>query len=305
MENKVVLITGCSSGMGFQTALKFARDGYTTIASVRDIQSTGARELIKIKNKEKLPLEVIKIDVTDDKSVSEGVKQATKLAKVRGKIDILINNAGFGYLGPIEDFTIDEIKNQYETNIFGVVRMVKAVAPIMRRQNGHGRDAEPDLHTEPDPLIINLSSIAGIVPFPLFSIYSSSKFAIETLSEGMRFELSHFGIKVVIVEPGSFATNFVKNRKYPKAFHKKNSVYQKLTENFFARYEKTHDKNKISLMNKVSTCEKVVDLIYEIAHTKNPKIRYMVGNDAYLYYFLRKLLPSQVWEWLLHKVYKW
>lgn len=289
---KVVLITGCSSGIGYHTALKFARNGHKTFATVRNLNSGGAVNLKKISEDEDLPLKLYQLDVTKDQSVARAVKSVitSKLNK-EGKIDILVNNAGFGYLGPIEDFTIDEIKDQYETNIFGVLRVAKAVAPYMRKQKLG--------------LIINISSINGLIPFPLFSVYSSSKFAIETLSEGLRFELSHFGIKVVIVEPGSFLTKFVDNRKHPKAFMTAESAYNDLTSNFFARYNKTHDKAKVTLLNKTLNPSRVVDTIYHISELKKPSPRYLVGYDAWLFYTLRKLLPWQIWEFLLKKAYKW
>lgn len=288
MDRKIVLITGCSSGIGFLSALRFARAGHKTFASVRNIEDPGAKELLTIKKREKLPLEIIQLDVRSDESVKTAISEVVRKTK---RIDVLINNAGFGYLGPIENFTIDEIKDQYETNIFGVLRVTKEVAPAMRK-NRSG-------------LIINISSINGIVPFPLFSIYSSSKFAIETLSEGLRFELSHFGIKVVIVEPGSFLTKFTDNRKHPQTFTAKDNPYKKLVDNFFSRYQKTHDKAKISFLNKVASADKVAELLYQISREKDPEARYLVGYDAYLYSTLRRILPFRMWEWLLHKVYGW
>ncbi len=169
--------------------------------------------------------------------------------------------------------------------------MVKAVAPEMRKRKRG--------------LIINISSINGLVPFPLFSIYSSSKFAIETLSEGLRFELSHFGVKVVLVEPGSFATKFSENRKHPKNFGTAESEYKELTDNFFTRYRKTQDVSKIGPVSKVMNPKKVVDLLFKIAKTTNPKPRYKVGYDAFFFYYLNKLVPWWLWEKLLHKAYKW
>lgn len=287
-KKQVILVTGCSSGFGYLTALKFARKGWLTFASLRDVECVGAKELWEIRNRENLSLELVKIDVTEENSVKEGVAAVVK--KV-GKIDVLINNAGFGYLGPVEEFSIDEVKSQFETNVFGVLRMIKEVVPLMRLQNSG--------------VVINLSSINGLVPFPLFSIYSSSKFAVETLSEGLRFELSHFGIKVALVEPGSFLTNFTANRKHPIIFGREDSSYKELVDNFFRRYQKTHDQARKSFVSRIADPQKVADLIYKIANEKNPKPRYLVGGDAHLFYWLRKILPVAVWEWFLHKVYNW
>lgn len=126
-KSKQVLITGTSSGFGFRLALLYARNGYTTYASVRNLKSDGAIELIHSAKKEALPLHVVHIDVTDDTTIAHTVNS------IQGSIDILINNAGFGMVGPVEDFTVDEIKKQYDTNVFGTIRMIKAVAPRLNR----------------------------------------------------------------------------------------------------------------------------------------------------------------------------
>lgn len=224
------------------------------------------------------------MDVTNQNSIDKTVNEI----KDKG-IDILINNAGYGTLGPIEEFSIQEVKDQYETNILGVLRMYKSIVSIMRK-NKSG-------------IIINISSINGIVPFPLFSIYSSSKFALETLTEGMRFELAKFSIKVYLVEPGSFKTDFSKNRKGPKGFDISTSPYSKLVHNFQKRYEKTHAQGKT--ITKVGNPIQVANKILEIIDKKPIKFRHLVGADAYKYYTLRKLLPYSLWERLLHFVYKW
>lgn len=288
MKQKIALITGCSSGFGYLTALKFSREGIYTFASVRNLRSAGIKQLVKSAKIENLPLEIIKLDVTNENSIKTAVKTIYK--KKKG-IDILVNNAGFGTLGPTEMFTIEEIKNQFETNVYGLLRVTKIVAPIMRNQkNG---------------LIINVSSIAGLVPFPLFGVYSASKFAIETLTETLRFELSQFGIKVTAVEPGSYKTNFTQNRMHPKAMESKeykNSPYQKLISNFFSRYKKTHDKDR-KILSKVANPQEVADKIYQITKLKRPAPRYLIGQDAKFYTFLKYFLPWQVWEFLLRKAY--
>lgn len=285
---KVVLITGCSSGFGFRAAIKFAENGYKTYASVRDFNSSGAKDLLEIKNTKKLPLEIIEIDVTSQQTIDKAIK---KMIKKSAHIDILINNAGYGYLGPIEETPIVEIQSLYNTNVLGVIRMVQAVVPHMRKSASG--------------LIINISSINGIVPFPLFSIYSSTKFAIETLTEGLRFELKHFGIDVVAVEPGSYLTQFATNKREPQGMMRQSSPYKKLLTNFFNRYQKTHSKDTNHWVSKTANPQEVVDLLFKIVQMKQPKARYLVGADAYKYYYLRKFLPFSVWEMILRKVYKW
>jgi len=290
MKQKIALITGCSSGFGYLTALKFSREGIYTYASVRNLRSPGVKQLVKIAKEENLPLEIIKLDVTNEKSIKTAVKTIYRKKKC---IAILVNNAGFGTLGPTESFTIEEVKNQFETNLYGLLRVIKIVTPIMRSQkNG---------------LIINLSSIAGLIPFPLFGIYSASKYSVETLTETLRFELSQFGIKVTTVEPGSYKTNFTQNRMHPKDMESKeykNSPYQKLISNFFARYKKTHDKNR-KMLSKVANPQEVADKIYAITNIKNPAPRYLIGQDAKFYNSLKSFLPWRAWEFLLHKAYKY
>ena len=287
-KKPVVLITGCSSGFGYLTALKFARNGWLTFASMRDVEGVGAKELWETRSRESLPIELVKIDVGDEISVKEGVAEVVKKT---GRIDILVNNAGFGYLGPVEEFSVDEVKSQFETNVFGTLRMVKAVTPLMRE----GRSGT----------IINISSINGLISFPLFGVYSSSKFALEALSVSLRFELSHFGIKVVLVEPGSYLTKFATNKKHPVLFGKEGSIYKELEDQFFHRYQKAHEKVEGSFISRFTDPQRVADLIFKISQEKNPQQRYLIGVDAHLYYWLKKMLPNSFWELLLHKVYNW
>ena len=160
---RVVLITGCSTGIGYYSALTFARNGYCVFASVRDMHSNGKEVLEKIAKDEKLELSTLEIDITDEISIKKAVE---RIFNKEGRIDILVNNAGVMHLGPVELFTIDEIKQQFEINFFGTLRMIKEVVPIMRNQKS-GK-------------IINISSINGLVSAPLYGIYSSSKFALRS-----------------------------------------------------------------------------------------------------------------------------
>ncbi|MBI3385380.1 SDR family oxidoreductase [Candidatus Gottesmanbacteria bacterium] len=274
INQKVVLISGSSSGIGFETALRFARSGYITFASMRNLGSEGGKKLLEIKKTEKIPIFLLPLDVTRKESVKKAIENLKKEVSI---IDILINNAGFGFLGPIEEFSIEEMKMQFDTNIFGTMRLTKEVVPMMRKQKAG--------------LIINLSSIAGLVPVPLYGMYSSSKFALEALSECLRFELSHFGIKVTLLEPGSFNTNFSQNRYLPK-IDKKSSPYQNLSSNFFRGF-------------KAANPRVVAEKIFAISQKPNPKTRYLVGRDAVIYYYLKKLLPEKIWEWGLRRIYNW
>lgn len=188
---KKILITGCSSGFGFDAAKYLAEKGnhvYATMRNMNDKNQVAAAELKKLATTKGLKLEVVEMDVTSDESVETAM---TKIPTV----DVLINNAGRGFGGPIEAFTSAECLAQLDLNIVGNVRLVKAVLPAMRaRKSG---------------LIIQVSSIAGRFSAPGFGIYNASKFGVEGLSEAMRYELAPFGIDVAIVQPGPFSTNFL------------------------------------------------------------------------------------------------
>lgn len=192
--NKTALVTGCSSGIGYTTCLLLARNNFKTYGSVRDLSK--AKKIQEVIDKEKLPLKIIPLDVNDPEAISKAIRD---ILYDSGKIDVLINNAGYGMFGPIEDITIEDVKLQFETNFFGIIRLIKAIVPIMRKQ-GYGT-------------IVNISSMVGRFGVPLNSAYVSSKFAIEGLSESISYELAEFGIKVIVVEPGVVKTNFFQNLK--------------------------------------------------------------------------------------------
>ena len=179
-RDKVAIVTGSATGIGYETAIHLAKNGFRTYASMRNLPK--ADQITKMAKSKNLPLRVIQLDVTDDISINKAIDAVINES---GKVDVLVNNAGYGLVGSIEDMSIEELKAQYETNVFGVFRVTKAVLPHMRRQHGGS--------------IINISSIAGRIALPLYSAYVSTKFAIEGLSESMAYELEPFGIKVVII----------------------------------------------------------------------------------------------------------
>jgi len=287
VSKKVVLITGCSSGFGYYSALHFARSGYYTFASVKSLKGEGVKKLHQIKHDEQLPLEILELDVSSDKSVKTGFEYIAKNSK---KIDIVINNAGFGAIGPVEEFSIAEVKEQYETNIFGTLRVIKAVLPGMRAQKSG--------------VIINISSVMGLMTMPLKGVYASSKFAIEALSETLRFELQSFGIKVVIVEPGPFYTNSDKNILYPQSIHAKDSPYRFLIE----RHLQNMKRQDIGVRNKKISAlvnpERVAALLYQISMEQDPKLRYRIGIDHNLHLW-KAVIPHSTWNLLLRERYKW
>src|SRR5919202_579604 len=187
---KVALVTGSSSGIGFETAVHLARNGFYTYASMRNLEKS--KSITEVANREKLRLKVIQLDVNDDKSVEEAID---RVVKENQKIDVLVNNAGYGLLGALEDLSIEEIKAQLETNFFGAIRVTQQVLPVMRKQKSG--------------TIVNISSVGGRMGIPSLSADHSTKFALEGLSESISYELKPFGIRVVLIEPGFIRTNIM------------------------------------------------------------------------------------------------
>jgi len=190
-ESRVAVVTGSSSGIGFEISLILARHGFKTYATMRDLQKSST--LRSIADKEKIPLKCVQLDVTNDMSVKQAIETIVNEAN---KIDILVNNAGYGLSGAFEDLLINEIKLQFDTNYFGLIRATQAVLPIMRN---HGAG-----------IIVNISSGLGRFGIATSSAYASSKFAIEGLTESISYELELFGIRTILVEPGIIKTNFIK-----------------------------------------------------------------------------------------------
>jgi short-subunit dehydrogenase len=206
MEKKqsIAVVTGSSSGIGFETSLLLARNDYYTYATMRNIDKS--HKIKDIVTQDNLPLEVLQLDVNDEKSVKDAF---AKIVTDKQRVDVLINNAGYDVMGPVEELSLDDFKSQFETNFFGLIRVTKEVIPIMRSQHRG--------------TIVNVSSIGGKIGFPLNSAYQSSKFALEGLSESMRYELEEFGINIILVEPGVIKTNFFENIKVNENSFKKSS----------------------------------------------------------------------------------
>ncbi len=257
---KVALVTGSSSGIGFETALALARENYFTFASMRNTDKAG--KIQEIAKKENLSLEVIELDVDKEESIKSAVK---KIQEQKGRIDVLVNNAGYGLFGCVEDITIDDLKAQFETNFFGVVRLIQEISPIMRKL-GSG-------------IIVNVSSVAGRIGFPGTPAYISSKFALEGLSECMRYELSPFGIKTIIIEPGVIKTDFFSSMKVAKG--KPDSPYKEVTEKVM---------NGVKMMAEMGTMpEDVAKTIIKAIQTEEPLPRYIVGSDASMFIEAKKM----------------
>jgi short-subunit dehydrogenase len=250
---QVALITGCSSGIGYETALMLARNGFQTFATMRNTKkSDSLQEIIR---KEGLDVNIHQLDVNDNESIENTINN---IKNETNRIDVLINNAGFGLVGFFEDLTLEEIRDQFETNFFGVLNITKKIIPIMRLQKRG--------------TIINISSGAGQVGFPGISAYVSTKFAIEGFSESLMYELLPYGINVVIIEPGVTKTNFFRNSRVSEHSVKKNSTYSQSLDKF---------QRNIELMQEHATPPTdVANVIIQVLGTSEPKQRYVVGNDV-------------------------
>ena len=264
-RQQIALITGSSSGIGFETSLLLARSGFHTYATMRNLGKS--KEILDITKKENLPLRVLPLDVTDEESTQKAIDM---VMYEQNRIDILINNAGYSLVGALEQLSMDEIKEEFETNFFGIIKLIRKALPIMRKQRS-GR-------------IINISSLAGRIGLPIASAYVSSKFALEGLSESLKYEIQDFGIYVILIEPGVIKTNFIKNLKIGKqVITSEDGNDNANTSNADLPYAEI-TKKRISAFKprfeKGSSPKEVADTILEAVTSDKPKFRYIVGQDA-------------------------
>ena len=271
--DKIALVTGSSSGIGFETSLALARNGFHTFATMRDL--TKDEKIKEVIEKEDLNIEILELDVDNEESVNQAIK--TILEK-KGQIDVLVNNAGYGMWGTVEDVSIDEFKEQFETNFFSIIRLIQKIAPIMRKQ-GSGN-------------IVNISSVAGRIGFPVSPAYISSKFALEGLSESLRFELMPFGINVIIIEPGVIKTNFFDSMKLSEK-SQQDSTYKEITDKVISG---------VKMMAEMGTHPKeVADVVIKTLGEEKPLPRYVIGNDAMMFLEAKKMKTDIEFENYLKK----
>jgi len=269
---KVALVTGCSSGVGLETALALARDGYHTFASMRNTGKAG--ELEQVVKKESLSIDVIELDVDKEESIVSAIK---KVVTDGERLDVLVNNAGYGQFGCTEDLSVDDFRKQFETNFFSIVRIIQEVAPIMRKQNSG--------------IIVNISSIVGRMGLPVSPAYISTKFALEGLSECLRYELGQFGIKTTLIEPGVIKTNFFKSMRVPES--KTDPKYKALTDNILAG---------LKMMAEMGTApSQVADVIIKAIHDDEILPRYIVGTDAAMFMEAKKMKTDLEFEKYMSK----
>jgi NAD(P)-dependent dehydrogenase (short-subunit alcohol dehydrogenase family) len=246
----VALVTGCSSGIGLATAVRFARERYDVWAGVRD--PPGATTLREAIERETLPIRLVALDVNDTASVDAGVGEV--MAKAGG-VDVLVNNAGIGGGGPIEDVPLDFVKSLFETNYFGVIRVTRAVLPSMRARRGGA--------------IVNVSSIWGRIAIAGHGHYCAAKHALEAASEALAQEVQGFGIRVAIVEPGMVVTPIFQKAK---RYNDPASPYAGHLRRLLLFYQ--------SLTKLASQPDDAARVIYEAATSPQPRLRWLVGEDA-------------------------
>jgi NAD(P)-dependent dehydrogenase (short-subunit alcohol dehydrogenase family) len=277
MTQKVAVVTGSSSGMGFETSLILARNGFHTYATMRKLEGEGSKQITNITKNENLPLQVIQLDVNDDKSVNDAINA---VIKEKDRIDVVVNNAGYDLMGALEETSMDEIKEQFETNIFGPLRVMQAVIPMMRKQGGG--------------IIVNITSLGGRISFPLNSPYHATKFALEGLSESIQYELEPFGIKIIVIEPGGVGSNFLKNLKMAaKTSDPLNSPYRSI-QSSMSEYFKQWAQN-------LTHPSEVAKVILQAVTSDNPDFRYVVGNDAKMTLESRRSMSDREFQDMIKK----
>jgi NAD(P)-dependent dehydrogenase (short-subunit alcohol dehydrogenase family) len=264
-----VLITGASSGIGKACAVRLAAEGDRVYGTSRDpSEETGVPNM-----------QMLAMDVNSDESVAAAIDQ---VVQAEGTIDVVVNNAGFGIAGAVEDTSIEEAKALFETNFFGMLRVCRAVLPVMRKAHRG--------------TIINTSSLGGRIGLPYQGLYSATKFAVEGMSEALRMEVHQFGIRVIMIEPGDFRTGFTKNRRYVAAAQQ-DSIYR---ESFESTIEVAENDEQSG-----SSPEQIARLLVRILRSRSPKVRYSVGGISQRgAAVLKQILPSRVFEWALMKYYR-
>ena len=270
MKQKVILITGASSGIGYDAALALAAEGHKVYAAARRVELMAS-----LADKGIVP---VRMDVTDEQSMQDGVKA---VLDKEGRIDVLVNNAGYGYFGSVENVTMEEARRQQEVNVFGLARLCQLVLPTMRRQ-GSGR-------------IVNTSSIAGKIVLPFGGWYNVSKFSVEALSDALRMEVKPFGIDVVLIEPGGIKTDW----GIIAARHLKESSAGTPYETDGGRFADVMHYGYSS--NLLSSPHVITRAILRAVDCRRPKARYRTGRGSHLLVFLHSVLPTRWWDALMRR----
>jgi NAD(P)-dependent dehydrogenase (short-subunit alcohol dehydrogenase family) len=279
MSNRVAVITGASSGFGMLTAVEMAAKGYRVVATMRNLERRTLLEGALRSRNVSIPVDIRQLDITDSAAIP-GVIEA--IAAEYGRIDALVNNAGFAMAGFLEDVSLDELRRQFETNFFGHVSVTKAVLPIMRRQrSGH---------------IVMVTSIGGRCAAPVIGSYAASKFALEGWSEALRIEMQALGVQVVLVEPGAYQTDIWERNAQisPITLDPASPNYARARR--FSDYALKQTKKR--------DAREVAQLLVRIAEDPKPKLRYVAGPDARMQLLLKTLMPWKSYERMIAKMLK-
>lgn len=273
--SKTILITGCSSGIGYVTAVELRKRGHNVIASARKPE-----DVARLSHE---GFTAVQLDLADSDSIRQAVRQVVALTD--GRIDALFNNGAFGQPGAVEDLSRDVLRFQFETNFFGTHELTNLLIPIMRQQ-GHGR-------------IIYNSSVLGFVAMTYRGAYNASKFALEGLADTLRLELHGSNIHVSLIEPGPIVSNFRKNafELYKKNIDSAHSVHKEIYKNMEERLQKEGPAAPFTL-----PAEAVAEKVIHALEAKRPKLRYYVTFPTYLFGFLKRILPMSWMDELLRKV---
>ncbi|HYM77178.1 MAG TPA: SDR family oxidoreductase [Candidatus Dormibacteraeota bacterium] len=270
MPEKIAVITGASSGFGLLTSVELARAGFRVVATMRDLGRREKLDQAATAAGVAALIDVRKLDVTQFETLPAFVDT---VIHDYGRVDALINNAGFAVAGFAEDIKLEELRLQFETNFFGAVAMTKAVLPVMRKQHsGH---------------IIQVSSISGLHGSVTVSSYSASKHALEGWTESLRLEVNSLGIKVVLIEPGAFATDI-----WTRGAVMGQEATKQTSPNFQRSLRMRSAIEKLPKADPIA----VARVIVEVAQNPNPKLRYLVGRDAKIQLAMKRLLPWKWWE---------
>lgn len=269
---RAVLITGCSSGIGKSTAIRLAREGWAVYATARKVQDLAAAQAAGCR--------ALALDVTDEASMAEAVNA---VEAAHGAVSVLVNNAGYSQTGAIEAVPLERVRRQFETNVFGLVRMTQLVLPGMRRQ-GFGR-------------IVNLSSMGGKLVFPGFGFYHATKFAVEAISDALRFEVQHFGVRVIVIEPGLIKTGFGAVAAATADADTQDGVYSAFHRALVQSTNDTYAKGPTALL--AGTPEDVAATIARAIAARRPRTRYTVSPSARVFLAQRRLMSDRLWDWSL------
>jgi short-subunit dehydrogenase len=272
--SKIVLITGATAGIGRMAALHLAKLGHHVIASGRKVA-----ELEKLQHEAAgLKLDTLILDVTSADSIARAVDEVSRLTLGHG-LDVLVNNAGFGILGPTSEITDAEMRRQFETNVFGLMNVTRAFLPRMQQRRS-GR-------------IINISSVGGRVTLPYFGVYNSTKYAVESLSEALRFELKPFGVDVSLIEPGVIRTNFEATAVSGLARFAATPYAKPI-----AKYEEMSKMADRFASNPIV----IAKAIARAVEARRPSARYVAPRSTYLAIWMNAVTPQRMWDWAMRKM---